>query len=117
MTDLCECTDCPDLGRCCWFWVVLPWGRTVYSRIHCPFLGDNGQCTVYEKRMETAPWCGSIGNKSVRWPTFCPHVDETKAARPYVGASEAEMKKVDAMVIEAVEKNYGVKLNERSELV
>jgi hypothetical protein len=30
-------------------------------------------CSVYEDRLERAPWCGKVTNPDISWPTFCPH--------------------------------------------
>ena len=70
-TDLAECSGCPDLGRCCYFQAIIN-DVAVHSSHSCPFLKD-GLCSVYENRLEVAPWCGKVTNLEILWPTFCPH--------------------------------------------
>lgn len=77
-----ECFNCPSQGKCCYFNVpVTVKGKVyyIYSTYACPYL-SNGFCSRYETRHEV-PWCGTVEDKTIKWPSFCPHLN------PDVGAA------------------------------
>jgi uncharacterized cysteine cluster protein YcgN (CxxCxxCC family) len=51
---------CKRCGLCCRFRYKTCDGLLVYSTEKCRYLAADNTCTVYERRIEVAPWCRKL---------------------------------------------------------
>jgi uncharacterized cysteine cluster protein YcgN (CxxCxxCC family) len=121
-----ECFNCPSQGKCCYFNVPIKFKDKVYniySTYACPYLSEAGFCTRFETRHEV-PWCGTVEDKNIKWPSFCPHLNPEVG--PAVNAEFIGMlyrdfdlvkdiqKQVDDIVRSAMLERFGVTLDENT---